>query len=124
MPSTVADRRRRTVLIVEDDADLRDNFRAILEDRGYAVATASNGREALEVLGHIERPRVILLDVMMPVMSGPEFLDAVKGDPRCRDIPVVIVSACADVVDDSAPVAGFLCKPVSVERLLSWVGRF
>ena len=113
-----------TVLIVEDDADIRDTFRIILEDRGYCVATAGNGREALDELSAIDRPCVILLDLMMPVMSGPEFLDVVKADPERQDIPVVIVSAYADLTDDSTQAEGILKKPVSLERLVSWVARY
>ena len=113
-----------TVLIVEDDADIRDTFRIILEDRGYCVATAGNGREALDELSEIDRPCVILLDLMMPVMSGPEFLDVVKNDPDRQNIPVVIVSAYADLTDDSTQAEGILKKPVSLERLVAWVARY
>jgi CheY-like chemotaxis protein len=113
----------RTVLIVEDDADIRDTFRAILEDRGYCVATAGNGREALDRIA-AERPCLVLLDLMMPVMSGPEFLDVVKQDPRLASIPIVVVSAYGEMLDDSAPAEGFLRKPVGLEMLLQWVARF
>lgn len=112
------------VLIVEDDPDIRDTFRALLEDRGYRVATAANGREALDELSCIDSPCLILLDLMMPVMSGPEFLDVVKHDPERQDIPVVIVSAYAELADESTLAEGFLKKPVSLDTLLSWVQRY
>jgi CheY-like chemotaxis protein len=108
---------------VEDDPDIRDTFRVLLEDRGYSVMTASNGREALDELA-THHPCLILLDLMMPVMSGPEFLEVVKQDPEHSDIPVVIVSAYAELVDDSTLAQGFLRKPVSLDTLLRWVGRY
>jgi CheY-like chemotaxis protein len=112
------------VLIVEDDPDIRDTFKVLLEDRGYQVATAGNGREALDELSCMEEPCLILLDLMMPVMSGPEFLEVVKSDPERQNIPVVIVSAYAELADDSTRAQGFLKKPVSLDTLLNWVQRF
>ena len=112
------------VLIVEDDPDIRDTFRALLEDRGYQVATACNGQEALDELSCMGAPCLILLDLMMPVMSGPEFLEVVKHDPERQDIPIVIVSAYAELADDTTLAEGFLKKPVALETLLEWVQRY
>ncbi len=112
------------MLIVEDDPDIRDTFKALLEDRGYEVATAANGREALDELSGMRRPCVILLDLMMPVMSGPEFLEVVKNDPKRRSIPVLIVSAYAELADSSTLADGFLKKPVALDTLLTSVARF
>jgi len=60
----------------------------------------------------------------MPVMSGPEFLEVVKNDPERQNIPVVIVSAYAELADDSTRAQGFLKKPVSLDTLLNWVQRY
>jgi CheY-like chemotaxis protein len=111
------------ILIVEDDPDIRDTFRALLEDRGYPVTTASNGREALDELSQ-RHPCLILLDLMMPVMSGPEFLDVIKKDPENAAIPIVIVSAYAELMDETTLCDGFLKKPVSMDTLLRWVARY
>jgi CheY-like chemotaxis protein len=111
------------ILIVEDDPDIRDTFRVLLEDRGYPVATASNGREALDELT-TRHPCLILLDLMMPVMSGPEFLEIIKQDPDNSDIPIVIVSAYAELIDETTLCDGFLKKPVAMDTLLRWVARY
>src|SRR4051812_46327475 len=63
------------ILIVEDDVDIRDSLRQLLEDEGFSVLTAGNGREGLERLKSMSQPCLILLDLLMPVMDGREFLD-------------------------------------------------
>ena len=72
----------------------------------------------------MNRPSLILLDLMMPVMSGPEFLDALHEDDRISDIPVLIVSAYADIADETTGCVGFIPKPVPLERLLDSVRRY
>lgn len=114
---------RETILVVEDDIDIRECYQSLLEHAGYRVATAQNGREALEQLSR-ERPALILLDLMMPVMSGPEFLEVLRADTSSVDIPVVIVSAYGELADATTGVAGFLRKPVELQALLTAVRRF
>src|SRR5574340_1100683 len=102
------------VLLVEDDAAIRDALRELLEAEGFVVQGAANGREALARLragGH--RPRLILLDLMMPVMDGWEFRQAQRGDPALARIPVVVLTA-ADGAEDliaDMKVAACLSKP-------------
>jgi CheY-like chemotaxis protein len=87
---------------------------------GYRVATAINGKLALASLNQM-RPDLILLDVMMPIMSGPEMLEALKADPQHRDIPVIMMSAVGPTVIDEktlALVAGFLQKPFTYDQLM------
>ena len=85
-------RRDLPVLVVDDDASIRQLLRRILEEEGYTVVEADNGRVALERLG--ERvPGAILLDLMMPEMDGFEFLSALHEREAWRHIPVVIVTA-------------------------------
>jgi hypothetical protein len=85
-------RRDQTVLIVEDEPSLRELLRRMLERDGYAVAEANDGRAALE---HVREraPGVILLDLMMPVMDGFEFLAELRREEAWRQIPVIVVTA-------------------------------
>jgi CheY-like chemotaxis protein len=112
-----------TILVVEDDGDIRECYQSLLERAGYRVATAENGKEALDQLKR-QRPALILLDLMMPVMSGPEFLEILRADSSSAEIPVLIVSAYGELADATAGVSGFLRKPVELQTLLSAVRRF
>jgi CheY-like chemotaxis protein len=90
------------IMIVEDEADLRDTLKDVLELYGYRVITAANGAEALQQLESRRnggRPCLILLDLMMPVMNGWELLDRLRDGsrPELAAIPVVVVSAAADL---------------------------
>ena len=112
------------VLIVEDDADLREMMAQLLTLEGFRAATAVNGRDALEYLHTAERPDVILLDLMMPVMDGWEFRRRQQDDPELSDVPVVILSAldrhrAADLEADE-----FLKKPLDFDRLLELVRHY
>src|SRR5438128_8871587 len=81
------------VLIVEDDADLRDMMAQLLTIEGFSATTVANGREALDYLTRGDRPDVILLDLMMPVMDGWEFRRTQLADPALADVPVIVLSA-------------------------------
>ncbi len=110
------------VLVVEDDAEIRELVVELLEADGYATAQASNGREALDYLAQ-ERPCLVLLDLMMPVMSGPELLEAIAEDAALSTVPIVVVSAVAD--HGAVPgVKRFLRKPVTSETLRETVQEF
>src|SRR5580765_7790969 len=82
-----------SILLVEDDFDMRDALIPILEYAGHHVVGAANGREALEQLRAGPKPSLILLDLMMPVMNGTEFRAEQLRDPALASIPVVVVSA-------------------------------
>lgn len=91
--------RRPLVLIVEDDTDLAESLRAVLEDEGYEVARACNGRQALFALDGKLRPAVIILDTMMPVMDGPTFrAEQLQRHQGVAAIPVIGWSAYAPPV--------------------------
>ena len=111
------------VLVVEDDDDIREIIAEVLEREGYAVAQAANGKEALDFLRGEERPCIMLLDLMMPVLSGPELLEIIAEDTSLASLPVIVVSAIAD--RGSAPgVRRFLRKPVSSEVLREVVREY
>jgi CheY-like chemotaxis protein len=114
------------VLVVEDDADIRDMISQILEFEGYPVRTASDGSDALEQIRDGGRPGLILLDLMMPVMTGWQFRAAQLEDPALADIPVVVISGDGTVAAKAGAMnaAGFLRKPVDLTTLLETVGRF
>lgn len=109
-----------TVLVVDDDDDLRDTICELLEERGYAVHTAGQGAEALEVLATLPRPPgLILLDLMMPVMDGWQMLERLGEDAVLSRIPVVLLSA--SIPSGNAKVARMIRKPVKLQALLAVV---
>jgi CheY-like chemotaxis protein len=112
----------RFVLIVDDDPDLLDVTSFVIENEGMAVKTARNGQEALGLLGSGRLPALVLLDLMMPVMNGWEFLAAVANDPVLRGVPVVVLTAA-----EHAQVPGaleVLSKPMDLKELLRVVERY
>jgi CheY-like chemotaxis protein len=110
------------VLVVEDHADLREMLAVLLESEGFQVQTARNGAEALTSLER-SRPSVILLDLMMPVMTGDEFRERQLADPRYRDVPVICMTAAHDGREraDRIQANQYFQKPVDFERLLGAV---
>ncbi len=114
------------VLVVEDDCAIRDVVREILESEGFGVRVAAHGADALAVLrASSPRPRVILLDLMMPVMDGWEFRRALKADPELARIPVVVVSADHMLEQKIASLAveAWLPKPFELDTLLATISR-
>ena len=116
--------RPRRVLIVEDNEVTRDVIALILESNGYEVSTADNGRAALERLRGGDRPGLILLDLMMPVMDGWQFREEQRRDRSLADIPVVVCTAAGEGAQNAAlGVAELLSKPVEADDLLAAVRR-
>jgi two-component system response regulator MprA len=112
---------------VDDDHDVRDVMTQFLRLEGYGVATAGNGREALEHLRCADAPCLILLDLMMPEMDGVRFRLEQKKDPRLSVIPVVVLSALRNVRGTVAAAhldaVEYLEKPVDFDVLLGSVVR-
>lgn len=116
----------RAVLVVDDDDDIRESLIGFLEAEGYCPIGAPNGKRALELLAALESPpRLIVLDLMMPVMDGRVFRKEQLRSPTLAKIPVVLISAYAP---DPAEVArelripDFLSKPVDPVVLLQLIG--
>ncbi len=110
------------VLLVEDDLDIRETVAELLEMEGYSVALASNGVEALEHLRNAPRlPRVILLDLRMPVMDGWTFREHQLQHPGWATIPVVVLSADRNTTTKAEGFGArrFLQKPLDVRELLA-----
>ena len=116
----------RGVLIVEDDPDIRETIAQILEEEGYEVRGASNGKQALDLLREGARPQLILLDLMMPVMDGWLFRTEQRSDPAIADIPVIVISADGNLRQQAAKIQanGYLRKPVGIDTLLTTVQRY
>ena len=117
---------RECVLIVDDDDDLRDTMADLFRDEGFVVATARDGRQALAYLATHAAPCLILLDLMMPVMSGEQFREAQLADARLAEIPVVVLSASHDgrMVASQMNATAFLAKPPQVDVLIETVTRY
>jgi len=111
----------KTVLIVDDELDIVEAVKAILEEERYKVVTCANGREALQCLED-SKPDLAILDIMMPVMNGYETLKAIRQRPAFEKLPILIMSAITPTVKakDYAS-AGFLKKPFSLRQLLEQV---
>lgn len=110
------------VLVVDDDMDIRESLQFVLEKAGYTVHTAQHGREALAKLEGGFMPRVVVLDVTMPVMTGPELLAAMQRDARLARLPVVVMSGDLRALASAPPGALVLQKPIQVDRLLDYLG--
>jgi CheY-like chemotaxis protein len=112
------------ILVIEDDEGIREMLRQVLELYGYIVFTASDGEKGIERLRSDSLfPCLILLDLMMPVMDGWEFMEAFHQRKEWSSIPVVVVSAFADKAAD-LHAQGLLAKPLVLDNLLAVVERY
>ena len=115
----------KTILIVEDDPDLQEALADLLQSRGYRVSSAGDGAKALQRLRESDAPCLILLDLMMPVMDGHEFLAHRNADPALAGIPLVVISAGRDPQGSVAPGAvEILYKPFEYDDLIRIVQRY
>jgi CheY-like chemotaxis protein len=117
-------RANETVMVVDDDPLIRESLSELLDEKGYSVLKAENGRKALDVLKSIPQPPcMVVLDLAMPVVNGREFLKFRAADPALRQIPVVVVSGSLVPPMPLEGVEAFLPKPVEVDRLLAIIRR-
>jgi CheY-like chemotaxis protein len=116
----------RSILIVEDDSDLRQALSEVLRDEGYSVAMAADGREALDRLRRDLRPSLILLDLTMPVMNGWQFRAEQRQDPALSAIPVVVLSAGEHLAEQMVPLGidDYVPKPIELSHLLRTIERY
>jgi CheY-like chemotaxis protein len=120
---------KKTVLLIDDDADLIDRFKDVFEMEDFNVFTASNGKEALDMLKTMpesELPDLIMLDYMMPIMNGEKFSQVRQNDPRLKKIPVVLMTANGDIASimRKVHVNAYLEKPMDIENVLRLAGNF
>ena len=116
--------KRRTILVVEDDPDIRENLEELLRGEGYAVHLAGNGQEALDWLRSTAAlPNLVLLDVMMPVKDGLAFRNEQERDPRLATVPVVMMTADARIEEKRIllRVNAAIRKPIDIELMLRLV---
>jgi CheY-like chemotaxis protein len=116
----------KTVLIVDDDPFFQEGAAFLLQQAGFEVVQAKNGKEALHLLHGGLKPSVILLDMLMPIVDGWKFLEERRQVPALWSVPVVVLTglgvASSDWAD-SLGCSGFLRKPVDVQALLDEVKR-
>jgi two-component system chemotaxis response regulator CheY len=108
-----------SVLVVEDNDDIREAIGAILEAEGYEIALAEDGERALELLAELPRPCLLLVDLIMPRMDGWQLLQMLARDDRLATIPVVVMSAAANA--NTIPTHPTLKKPIDLEILMQIV---
>ena len=110
---------QREILVVDDDDDVREILQRELEAAGFATSGAANGAEALDRVAR-KRPTLVLLDMVMPVMTGEQFVEAIHRDERLRDLPVVVITAWPREAR-RLPVREVLTKPLEMQTLLDSV---
>lgn len=112
----------RTILIVEDDHSIRETLKDLLESEGFSVVTAENGLEGVERIKQYPHTCLVLLDMMMPIMDGREFLDVIQADPEVSHIPVLVVSATV-TSETSRGAQGVIKKPIELDFLLKMINE-
>lgn len=111
----------KTILVVEDDPDIRETVALVLEEAGFVVETAPHGAAALTRLREGSAPSLILLDLMMPVMNARQFLEERARDARLEAIPVLLLTAAGEARSFDLGVRAVLRKPFSLDALLELV---
>ena len=110
------------IIVIEDDVDLRETMKELLEMEGFSVLAAENGEEGMKLIERNGKPCLILLDLMMPVMNGWEFLEAMQRDQQAilTQTQVALVTAAAEMTDLQQQYGcSLLKKPVNVENLFA-----
>lgn len=113
----------KSVVLVEDDLAIREALREFLYFYGYEVFEAADGSIGLQVLRNVRSPGLVLLDLMMPVMTGWEFLAAKSNDPQIAAIPVIVLSAVRPEEECVGAVAT-MSKPIDLDALLAQIRHY
>jgi DNA-binding response OmpR family regulator len=121
------DAKRKRILCIEDDVDMLDLFQVLLSRQGYEVKGVTKGQEGLEVIRR-EKPDLIILDIMMPIMDGWQVYQEMKNDETTRHIPTIVVTAKSQLIDkvlglEIAKVDDYICKPFSPQELLESIRK-
>lgn len=117
MPSST-----QTILLIEDDHDIRVSFRQTLESSGYFIYSVANGKDGLALLEKITPPKLIILDLGMPIMNGEEFLALKEKNPLIKDIKVLVVSCYIERIKNINRYQSLL-KPVDMDQFLKKVAE-
>ena len=113
-----------TILIIDDDAGIRELLTIFLSFKGYPALGLANGAEALTYLQQTPLPQLILLDLTMPVMDGVAFRHAQQQDPHLSAIPVVVMSAVEELLALQGMADAYLPKPIDFDALLPLVEQY
>jgi CheY-like chemotaxis protein len=119
---------QKKVLIVDDDIRNRKLIRVILENNGYTTFEAGDGREAIAILKK-EKPDLILMDLMMPEMSGEEAIKAIRAMPEFKETPVVVLSATAlaeeiERIRSEVEINGYITKPIKLDNFINTIKEY
>jgi CheY-like chemotaxis protein len=108
-------------MVIDDDPDVQDALREVLEEESYSVVVAGNGSEALRKLQSGCTPDAILLDHMMPIMDGPTFAREAKKEPALKDLPIILVTADGRAEQKAVEMGLKNClqKPLKITALLA-----
>lgn len=125
MISTNNEAEKHQILVIDDEDSIRDFVSQVLADENYEVATARNGAQALELINKGCQPKLILLDMRMPIMNGWDFAKAYRQLP-VKHVPIVVMTAATDasVFASEVKADSFLAKPFNLDDLLDKVSKF
>jgi DNA-binding response OmpR family regulator len=117
----------KRILCIEDDVDMLDLFRVLLTRHGYSVKGVTKGQEGLDIIRR-EKPDLVILDIMMPVMDGWQVYQQMKDDEATRNIPTIVVTAKSQLIDkvlglEIAKVDDYIGKPFSPQELLDSIAK-
>jgi CheY-like chemotaxis protein len=114
-----------TILVVDDEPLIAMALEAALEDAGFTVATAANGRQGLDRLAQVPRPDLVLLDMMMPVMNGPAMMAAMAADVAMQTVPVIVISSLPEetIRARAKGAAAVMRKPYRAREVIAAINR-
>jgi DNA-binding response OmpR family regulator len=117
----------KRILCIEDDVDMLELFRVLLSRHGFSIKGVTSGQDGLDFIRK-EKPDLVILDIMMPVMDGWQVYQQMKDDETTRDIPTIVVTAKSQLIDkvlglEIAKVDDYICKPFSPQELLDSISK-